>query len=94
LLCVFLHPNGHLSFILSNLSKSAASAKVIADLYRNRWKIENDFQELEAHFNSEINPLGYPPAEQLPDDNSLSFKAGAAVCTFIRRRHVRAEAGY
>ena len=49
-------------YVLSNLSKSAANAKTIADLYRNRWKIENAFQELEAHFNSEINTLGYPPA--------------------------------
>jgi len=49
-------------YILCNLSKRSANAKVIADLYRNRWKIENAFQELEAHFNSEINTLGYPPA--------------------------------
>lgn len=49
-------------YILSNLSKRAANAKVIAYLYRNRWKIEKAFQELEAHLNSEINTLGYPPA--------------------------------
>jgi len=49
-------------YILSNLSKRAANAKVIAELYRSRWKIENAFQELEAHLNSEINTLGYPPA--------------------------------
>ena len=49
-------------YIISNLSKRAANAKVIAELYRNRWKIEKAFQELEAHLNSEINTLGYPPA--------------------------------
>jgi len=49
-------------YILSNLSKRAANAKVIAELYRDRWKIEKVFQELEAHLNSEINTLGYPPA--------------------------------
>jgi IS4 transposase len=49
-------------FIVANLSKSAAHAKKIADLYRNRWKIETAFQELTEHLNSEINTLGYPPA--------------------------------
>jgi hypothetical protein len=49
-------------YILCNLSKRSANAKVIAELYRNRWKIEKAFQELEAHLHSEINTLGYPPA--------------------------------
>ena len=49
-------------FIVTNLSKGAAHAKKIADLYRNRWKIETAFQELTEHLNSEINTLGYPPA--------------------------------
>jgi len=49
-------------FIICNLSKRAANAKVIAELYRNRWNIEKVFQELEAHLNSEINTLGYPQA--------------------------------
>ena len=39
-----------------------ASAKIIAEIYRKRWKIETSFQELEKWFNSEINTLGYPPA--------------------------------
>jgi hypothetical protein len=49
-------------YILCNLSKRSANAKVIAELYRNRWKIEKAFQELEAHLHSEINTLGYPQA--------------------------------
>jgi hypothetical protein len=49
-------------FIITNLSKSIANAKQIADLYRKRWKIETAFQELTEHLNSEINTLGYPPA--------------------------------
>ena len=49
-------------FILTNLSKSAANAKLIAQLYRRRWSIETLFQELEAHLHSEINTLGYPKA--------------------------------
>ncbi len=49
-------------FIIAHLSKKAANAKVIAEIYRKRWKIETSFQELEKWFNSEINTLGYPPA--------------------------------
>ena len=48
--------------ILTNLSKGAAPAKLIAQLYRKRWSIETAFQELEAHLHSEINTLGYPKA--------------------------------
>jgi hypothetical protein len=49
-------------FILTNLPKSAANAKLIAELYRKRWRIETMFQELEAHLHSEVNTLGYPKA--------------------------------
>jgi len=48
--------------IISDLPKEVASANVIANLYRHRWKIETSFQELEKFWNSEINSLGYPPA--------------------------------
>jgi len=49
-------------YLLTNLSKTAAHAKQIAQLYRKRWSIETAFQELEAHLHSEINSLGYPKA--------------------------------
>ncbi len=49
-------------FLLSDLSKSAASAKQIADLYLRRWSIETMFQELEGYLHSEVNTLGYPKA--------------------------------
>jgi hypothetical protein len=51
--------------VVSNLpgkGVSAASAPVVADLYRRRWKIEIAFQNLERDLNSEINTLGHPPA--------------------------------
>lgn len=48
--------------ILTNLPKSAADAKLVAQLYRKRWTIETMFQALEAHLQSEINTLGYPKA--------------------------------
>ena len=49
-------------FILTNLPKSAANAKLIAEMYRKRWRIETMFQELEDHLHSEVNTLGYPKA--------------------------------
>jgi hypothetical protein len=48
--------------LLTNLPKSAADAKLVADMYRKRWRIETMFQALEAHLHSEINTLGYPKA--------------------------------
>ena len=46
----------------SDLPKSIATVKQIAELYRNRWTIETAFQELTDDLNSEINTLGYPRA--------------------------------
>lgn len=48
--------------ILTNLSKSAATAKQIAKLYRERWTLEVLFQELTVTLSCEINTLGYPKA--------------------------------
>ncbi len=49
-------------FIVTNLPESVADGKLIAEIYRKRWRIETMFQELEAHLHSEINTLGYPKA--------------------------------
>lgn len=49
-------------FIITNLPKTAADARNIADIYRGRWTIETSLQELTLWFNSEINTLGYPSA--------------------------------
>jgi hypothetical protein len=48
--------------LLTNLPKTVADARQIAELYRKRWTLETAFQELEAHLHSEINSLGYPKA--------------------------------
>jgi hypothetical protein len=48
--------------MLTNVPKSAASAKSISELYRHRWNIETMFQQLEAYLQSEIETLGYPQA--------------------------------
>ena len=49
-------------FIIAHLSRRAAGAKLIAQLYRDRWTIETAFQRLAQYLNSEINTLGYPRA--------------------------------
>ena len=48
--------------VLTNVPAQDARAKVIAELYRQRWTIEGAFQELEATLRSEVNTLGYPKA--------------------------------
>jgi hypothetical protein len=48
--------------LLTNLPARAASARVVAQLYRERWTIEGAFQILEATLESEQPRLGYPSA--------------------------------
>jgi IS4 transposase len=47
---------------LTNLPESAASAIVVADLYRERWLLETAFLPLTQALNCEISTLGYPKA--------------------------------
>ena len=51
--------------LLTNLSRRAAHAFQVAELYLTRWTIENAFQEIEPALRSEINTLGYPGAALL-----------------------------
>lgn len=75
-------------FILTNLPKSVASAKLIAELYRKRWSIETMFQELEAHLHSEINTLGYPKAALFGFCVALvAYNALAVVKAALRKVH-------
>ena len=48
--------------ILTNLPRSAADARKVADLYRKRWTIETMFQELTETLTCEVKTLGYPKA--------------------------------
>lgn len=47
--------------VLSNLPKSVTALRV-AELYRDRWRIETAFQEVAQHLHGEIETLGYPRA--------------------------------
>lgn len=48
--------------LLTNVPAKDARAKVIAELYRERWLIETAFAELEETLHGEVNTLGYPKA--------------------------------
>jgi hypothetical protein len=51
--------------LLTNLPRKHANAYKVAELYLQRWTIENAFQEIEQALRSEINTLGYPGAALL-----------------------------
>ncbi len=46
--------------ILTNLSKTAADALKVANLYRKRWSVASMFQEMTENLTCEIKTLGYP----------------------------------
>ena len=48
--------------VLTNVPAAEASAEQIADLYRGRWTIEQAFQQLAEHLETELETLGYPDA--------------------------------
>jgi hypothetical protein len=48
--------------ILTNLPKKAATALVVAKLYRHRWTLETMFQSLTQMLEGELASLGYPRA--------------------------------
>jgi len=74
--------------LLTNLSKSAASAKRVAELYRRRWEIETTFQKLEKYLHSEVNSLGYPKAALFAFCVSLvAYNVLAVVAAVLRRAH-------
>lgn len=75
-------------YLLTDLSRSAASAKVVADLYLHRWSIEKLFQQLEAHLNSEVTTLGYPKAALLAFCIAVAaYNALAVIKAALRRIH-------
>lgn len=51
--------------LLTNLPRRAASALKVAELYLQRWTIENAFQEIDQALRAEIDTLGYPGAALL-----------------------------
>jgi hypothetical protein len=58
--------------VLTNLPLSAATAKQIAKLYRDRWTIETAFQQMSRMLDGELATLGYPGAAALAFGVALS----------------------
>jgi IS4 transposase len=74
--------------ILTNLSKSAATARQVAELYRRRWEIETSFQALEKHLHSEVNSFGRPKAALFAFCVALvAYNVLAVVAAALRRIH-------
>jgi len=74
--------------LLTDLSKSAANAKLVAELYRRRWEIETTFQKLEKYLHSEVNSLGYPKAALFAFCMALvAYNILAVVAAALRRVH-------
>lgn len=74
--------------LLTNLSKSAANGKLVAELYRRRWEIETTFQKLEKYLHSEVNSLGYPKAALFAFCTALvAYNILAVVAAALRRIH-------
>lgn len=48
--------------LLTNLPQPESDGCRIAELYRDRWRIETAFQELSTYLRCELRTLGYPPA--------------------------------
>lgn len=74
--------------LLTNLPQAHASASRVAELYLQRWTIENAFQEIEQALRSEINTLGYPGAALLGFAIAvLTYNALSVAKWAIEREH-------
>lgn len=86
--------------VLSNVPAEAASAEKLAELYRDRWKIERVFFEIDRAFKSELPTHGFPEAALFALClGLLAYNALAVVEAAVGREHgpakVRAEvSGY
>ncbi|MEZ6058838.1 MAG: transposase [Planctomycetaceae bacterium] len=65
--------------LLSNLSKTAADALKVAELYRKRWSVETMFQEMTENLTCEIRTLGYPRAAVFAFCLALMARNGISV---------------
>jgi len=64
--------------LLTNLSAARASAAVVAEVYRRRWRIEGSFLELTTSLRCEVDTLGYPKAAL------LGFGLAVCACDVLR----------
>lgn len=60
-----LKSGGRRVTLLTNVPRSKASAKKLAELYLQRWRIEEAFRQLTQYLSCEVRTLGYPKAALL-----------------------------
>ena len=78
--------------ILSNLPKQFTGLRIAA-AYRQRWRIENAFQEIEQALRGEVNTLGYPKAALLAFSIALlMYNVLAVVKGALQSKHGEAAA--
>lgn len=78
--------------LLTNLSSAEASALVVSELYRKRWKIETAFGHMTTALQCEIKPLCYPKAALFCFACALVAYNAFAVCKgAVAAEHGRAE---
>ncbi|EMI19191.1 transposase, is4-like protein [Rhodopirellula maiorica SM1] len=76
--------------ILTNLPIEDADAVRVAELYRDRWKVETAFLHMTLHLNCEINALCYPAASLFCFAVSIvSFNALSVIKSIVARVHSR-----
>jgi hypothetical protein len=63
--------------LFSNLPREKASAPEVARAYRQRWRLENTFQEVTVNVQCELNTLGYPNAAL------LTFSLALCICNAL-----------
>lgn len=63
--------------LLSNLPQEKAPATEAARAYRQRWRLENTFQEVTVNVQCELNTLGYPNA------GLLTFSLALCICNAL-----------
>ncbi|MDB5311862.1 MAG: Transposase domain protein [Gemmataceae bacterium] len=74
--------------VVTNLPAEAAGAATVAELYRDRWRVEGLFHRLTVVLQCEVNALGYPPAALFGFCVALaSSNAYAAVRAAVRAEH-------
>ena len=75
-------------YLLTTVPAAAASARRIARLYAQRWRIETAFQQLTVDLRCEINTLGYPQAALFGFASAVvAFNVMAVVRAALRAVH-------
>ena len=76
--------------LLSNVPAERLSAQALAELYKQRWRIENMFQRLESVVASEVRSLGTPRAALLAFAVAvLAYNVMLVLQSAVRAQHAR-----